>query len=151
MIKITIPSGYDGEDYFGEAEVVYFENEGKKQFGPDEIRIVVEQVLSFVRETTLGSTYETPTAPECMNIIKYGLSIDVLTVPFKMRYDQDALITLRDLLAEAIGKGGEVERMREFLRIHFELGQDLVKIGEIIGAFRDLIVEDAKRQLGFGE
>jgi hypothetical protein len=151
MIKITIPSGYDGKDYFGEAEVVYFENEGKKQFGSDEIRIVVEQILSFVRETKLDSTYESPTSPECMNIVKYGLSIDILTVPFKMRYDQDALITLRDLLTEAISKGGEVETMREFLRIHFELGEDLVKIGEVRSAFRDLIVEEAKRQLGFGE
>jgi hypothetical protein len=144
MIKITIPAEYDGDGYMGVVGVVYFENEGKKQFGSDEIRIVVEQVLSFVRETTLGSTYETPTAPECMNIIKYGLSIDVLTVPFKMRYDQDALITLRDLLTEAISKGGEVETMREFLRIHFELG-------EVRSTFRDLIVEEAKRQLGFGE
>jgi hypothetical protein len=149
MIKITIPSEYDGDNYIGEGNVLYFAFEEENIHKYENLRALVEGVIEEVRKIPYIHLIHDGglTSDECLHAIKYGIYIDIETTIFESRYASGDLMTIKNVLINAIEAGAPFESIIKMVCIHQKISDDLREMRSFASDVKNMIIAEAEVQL----
>jgi hypothetical protein len=132
MIKIAIPSEYDGDTYSGESDVLYFAFEEENIHKNENLKTLVEGVIKEVRKIKIIYNDDELTVDECLHAIKYGIDIDIETTIFESRYASGDLVAIKNVLQNAIEQ---------------KISDDLHEILSFASDVKNMIIAEAEVQL----
>jgi hypothetical protein len=144
MIKITIPSEYDGDTYSGEGNVLYFPNDDKNIHEKENLKVLVEWIIEEVRKIKIIYNDDELTSDECLHAIKYGIDIDIETTIFESRYSSDDLVGIKNVLQNAIQTGAPFESIIKMVCIHQKISDDLREMRSFASDVKNMIIAEAE-------
>jgi hypothetical protein len=147
MIKITIPAEYDGDIYSGEGNVLYFAFEKENIHKYENLRALVEGVIKEIRKIKIIYNDDELTSDECLHAIKYGIYIDIETTIFESRYASGDLMTIKNVLINAIEAGAPFESIIKMVCIHQKISDDLREMRSFASDVKNMIIAEAEVQL----
>jgi hypothetical protein len=147
MIKITIPSEYDGDTYSGESDVLYFAFEEENIHKNENLKALVEGIIKEVRKIKIIYNDDELTNEECLHAIKYGIDIDIETTIFEYRYASDDLVAIKNVLQNAIEAGAPFESIIKMVCIHQKISDDLREMRSFASDVKNMIIAEAEVQL----
>jgi hypothetical protein len=147
MIKVTIPTEYDGDTYSGE-NVSYFDHDDEMIHNKDKINGFVTDIIKEVRKIKIIYNDDKLTVDECLHVIKYGLVIEIITTPIFSTYTSGDLMGIKNFLQNAIEAGAPFESIIKMVCIHQKISDDLREIQKFAGDVKNIIIVEAKEQLG---
>jgi hypothetical protein len=147
MIKITIPSEYDGDTYSGEGNVMYFAFEEENIHKNENLKALVEGIIKEVRKIKITYNDDELTSDECLHAIKYGIDIDIETTIFEYRYASDDLVAIKNVLQNAIEAGAPFESIIKMVCIHQKISDDLREMRSFVSDVKNMIIAEAEAQL----
>jgi hypothetical protein len=147
MIKITIPSEYDGDTYSGESDVLYFAFEEENIHKNENLKALVEGIIKEVRKIKIIYNDNELTNDKCLHAIKYGIGIDIETTIFESRYASDDLVAIKNVLQNAIEAGAPFESIIKMVCIHQKISDDLREMRSFVSDVKNMIVAEAEVQL----
>jgi hypothetical protein len=148
MIKITIPSEYDGDTYSGESDVLYFAFEEENIHKNENLKTLVEGVIKEIRKIKIIYNDDELTVDECLHAIKYGLVIEIITTPIFSTYTNGDLIGIKNVLQNAIQTGAPFESIIKMVCIHQKISDDLREMRSFASDVKNMIIAEAEMQLG---
>jgi hypothetical protein len=148
MIKVTIPAEYDGNNYSGEGNVLFFPFEEENVNEKENLKVFVEGVLKEIRKIKIIYNDDELTNDECLHAVKYGIDIDIETTIFESRYASGDLVAIKNVLQNAIEAGAPFEAIKNMFYIHQKIFDDLREMRSFASDVKNMIIAEAEMQLG---
>jgi hypothetical protein len=110
--------------------------------------IPTADIIKEVRKIKIIYNDDKLTVDECLHVIKYGLVIEIITTPIFSTYTSGDLMGIKNFLQNAIEAGAPFESIIKMVCIHQKISDDLREIQKFAGDVKNIIIVEAKEQLG---